>query len=154
MSPDRREIERKFLVTGDGWRKRATSRATIEQGYLARGRKSTIRIRIKDGKQATLTVKSREAGASRQEFEYRISLKDAKSMMVLCGSSRIDKQRFTVPQGKLTWEIDVFAGQHEGLVVAEVELQHEDDAFKLPAWVGEEVTNDPRYRNSNLVGET
>jgi adenylate cyclase len=154
MSPDRREIERKFLVTGDGWRKRSTSRTAIEQGYLARGRKSTIRIRIKDGKHATLTVKSREAGISRQEFEYRISLKDAKAMMELCGSSRIDKQRFTVPQGKLTWEIDVFAGRHEGLVVAEVELHNELDSVKLPAWIGEEVTDDPRYRNSSLVGET
>jgi adenylate cyclase len=151
---DRREIERKFLVSGDAWRKRATSRTAIEQGYLARGRKSTIRVRIKDGKHATLTIKSREAGASRSEFEYRISLKDARRMMVLCGSSRIDKQRFTVPQGKLTWEIDVFGGAHEGLVVAEVELQHETDALKLPAWIGEEVTDDPRYRNSSLVGET
>ena len=154
MTPDRKEIERKFLVTGDGWRKRATSHTQIEQGYLARGRKSTIRIRIKDGRHATLTVKSREAGASRQEFEYRISLKDAKSMLELCGPSRIEKQRFTVPQGKLTWEIDVFGGRHEGLVLAEVELQHEADAVKLPAWIGEEVTDDPKYRNSSLVAES
>jgi len=153
MSPDRKEIERKFLVTGEGWRKRSTSRTDIEQGYLARGRKSTIRIRIKDGKHATLTVKSRENGISRQEFEYRISLKDAKAMMVLCGSSRLDKQRFTVPQGKLVWEIDVFGGRHEGLIVAEVELQTEAEALKLPTWIGEEVTDDPRYRNSSLVGE-
>ncbi|MEO8756572.1 MAG: CYTH domain-containing protein [Devosia sp.] len=147
----RREIERKFLVIGDGWQKKAADPSQIEQGYLARGRKSTIRIRIKDGKHATLTVKSRETGASRSEFEYRISLKDAKSMMELCGPSRIEKQRFNVPQGKLIWEIDVFAGRHAGLVIAEIELQHEDDPLKLPAWIGEEVTADPRYRNSSLV---
>ena len=148
----RREIERKFLVLGDAWRKKATGHTAIEQGYLARGRKSTIRIRIKDGKHATLTVKSREAGSSRSEFEYRISLKDAKAMMELCGSSRIEKQRFTLPQGKLTWEIDVFSGRHEGLVIAEVELPEIDAPVKLPSWIGEEVTADPRYRNSSLVG--
>jgi adenylate cyclase len=150
---NRREIERKFLVVGDTWRKKATSRSHIEQGYLARGRKSTIRVRIKDGKHASLTIKSRESGATRAEFEYRVSLKDAKAMMELCGPSRIDKQRFTVPQGKLTWEIDVFSGRHEGLVIAEVELEREDQTLMLPAWLGEEVTDDPRYRNSSLVGE-
>jgi adenylate cyclase len=154
MNTNRREIERKFLVTGDGWRKKATTHSHIEQGYLARGRRSTVRVRIKDGKTATLTIKSRERGASREEYEYHVSLKDAKAMMELCGPSRIDKQRFTVPHGKLTWEVDVFGGRHDGLVVAEVELQGEDDALTLPAWIGEEVTNDPRYRNSSLVGET
>jgi adenylate cyclase len=154
MTNDRKEIERKFLVAGDGWRKKAARSSHIEQGYLARGRKSTIRVRIKDGKSATLTVKSREAGASRSEFEYRVSLKDAQVMMELCGHSRIEKRRFEVPQGKLTWEIDVFGGRHEGLVIAEVELPHADEAVKLPAWIGEEVTDDPRYRNSNLVDES
>ena len=154
MSPakSRREIERKFLVVGDSWRKKTTSRSTIEQGYLARGRKSTVRIRIKDAKHATLAVKSREAGASRSEFEYRISLSDARAMMALCGPSRIEKQRFTVPQGKLIWEIDVFRGRHDGLVLAEVELPDVDAPVKLPGWIGEEVTTDPRYRNSSLVG--
>jgi adenylate cyclase len=151
MTGDRTEIERKFLVQGEGWRKKASGPSHIIQGYLARGRRSTVRIRIKDGKAATLTIKSREAGASRSEFEYRISMKDAHALLKLCGSSRIDKQRYTVPQGKLTWEIDVFGGSHAGLVIAEVELSRVDEPLRLPAWIGEEVTADPRYRNSSLV---
>jgi adenylate cyclase len=151
MSSGRKEIERKFLVEGEAWRAKAKSSARIEQGYLARGRKSTIRVRIKDGRHATLTIKSRESGASRSEFEYRISLKDAKSMMELCGKSRIEKQRFTVPHGKLTWEIDVFVSPAAGLVIAELELDSVDQRIKLPKWIGEEVTDDPRYRNSSLV---
>ncbi len=154
MSDGPKEIERKFLVVSDAWKKRATGHTHIEQGYLARGRRSTIRVRIKDGKHATLTIKSREAGASRSEFEYRVSLKDAKAMLQLCGSSRIEKQRFTLPQGKLVWEIDVFIGRPDGLVLAEVELEREDQPVKLPAWIGEEVTNDPHYRNSSLADET
>jgi len=151
MTNRRTEIERKFLVQGDGWRKKASRPSHIVQGYLARGRRSTIRVRIKDGKAATLTVKSREAGASRSEFEYRISMKDAHALLKLCGNSRIDKQRYTVPQGRLTWEIDVFGGGHAGLVIAEVELSRVDEPLRLPSWVGEEVTTDPRYRNSSLV---
>ena len=153
MSSGPKEIERKFLVTGDAWRAKAKTSTHIEQGYLARGRKSTIRVRIKDGRHATLTIKSREAGASRSEFEYRVSLKDAKAMMELCGKSRIEKQRFTVPHGKLTWEIDVFVSPSEGLVIAELELDSEDQQIKLPKWIGEEVTDDPRYRNSSLADQ-
>lgn len=152
MSPkSHKEIERKFLVTGDGWRRKAVSAAHIEQGYLARGRQSTVRVRVKDGKAATLTIKSRERGASRSEFEYRIAVKDARELLALCGSSRLEKHRYTVPQGKLTWEIDVFSGRHDGLIIAEIELPHEDEPLALPSWIGEEVTADPRYRNSALV---
>jgi adenylate cyclase len=151
MSRSRKEIERKFLVKGDGWRRHVTGKAHIVQGYLARGRKSTIRVRIKDGKGATLTIKSREAGASRSEFEYKISLKDAKAMLELAGKSRVEKTRHCVPQGKLVWEIDVFVGRADNLVLAEIELPSEDEVVKLPGWVGEEVTNDPRYRNSSLA---
>lgn len=148
-----REIERKFLVIGDAWRGKAKTHTNIEQGYLARGRKSTVRVRIRDGKHATLTIKSREAGISRSEFEYRIALKDAKALLLLCGTSRIQKQRYTATQGKLIWEIDVFGLQHEGLVIAEIELEREDEIVKLPDWIGEEVTHDPRYRNSSLINE-
>ncbi len=154
MSAGPKEIERKFLVIGEMWRSKAKSRSHIVQGYLARGRKSTVRIRIKDGRQATLTIKTRERGASRSEFEYRISLKDALALMELCGKSRIEKERYTVPQGKLVWEIDVFSKPSAGLVVAEIELEREDQAVKLPKWIGEEVTDDPRYRNSSLVDES
>lgn len=145
------EIERKFLVAGDGWRKRATRSSQIVQGYLARGRKSTIRVRIKDGRTATLTIKSRDKGASRSEFEYRVPLKHARAMLELCGSAHVEKQRFEVPHGRLTWEVDVFGPPHEGLVVAEIELKSEHEALELPDWIGEEVTDDPRYRNSSLA---
>jgi adenylate cyclase len=144
------EIERKYLVVGDAWRRKATSKSHIVQGYLARGRRSTIRVRIKDDKAATLTIKSRERGVSRSEFEYRIGLKDARALLELCGSSRIEKDRYTVPQGKLTWEIDVFLSPVE-LTMAEVELESADEDVKLPKWIGEDVTDDPDYRNSSLA---
>ncbi|HWA20428.1 MAG TPA: CYTH domain-containing protein [Devosia sp.] len=147
----KREIERKFLVKGDGWRRKAVSETQIEQGYLARGRRSIIRIRIKDGKSATLTVKSREGGVSRAEFEYRIPIKDAKVLMELCGPLRIDKHRYEVPVGRRTWEVDVFGGGNKGLVLAEIEMESEEEEVDLPRWAGKEVTDDPRYRNSNLV---
>ena len=145
-----REIERKFLVVGETWRRKASKPTHIVQGYLARGRKATVRIRIRDGKTATLTIKSREQGASRSEFEYPIPLKHAEALLELCGPSRIDKQRYLVAQGKLSWEIDVFA-RPEGVVLAEIELDHEAQPVKLPKWIGEEVTADPRYRNSSLI---
>ena len=153
MTGNPREIERKFLVTGDGWKKRATGHTHIEQGYLAKGRRATIRVRIRDGKEATLTIKSRERGISRAEFEYRVALKDAKALLVLCGRSQIEKQRYTVSHGKLTWEIDVFAGAHDGMVLAEIELPQADTPVSLPSWIGAEVTSDPHYRNSSLASE-
>ncbi len=151
MIGEPREIERKFLVNGDEWRRKATSDTHIEQGYLARGRKATVRVRIRDGKSATLTIKSRERGISRSEFEYKISLRHARALMELCGNSRIEKQRYVVPQGKLNWEIDVFTHRPDGLVLAEIELEREDQELKLPKWIGTEVTADPKYRNSKLV---
>ena len=145
------EIERKFLVSGNGWRRRVTGSAHIVQGYLARGRKSVIRIRIKDGTSATLTIKSRDRGARRAEFEYPIPLGDARDLLELAGSSRIEKTRHTVPDGQLVWEIDVFEGREDKLILAEIELPSEDAAVKLPGWLGQEVTADPRYRNSSLA---
>ncbi|RYE08118.1 MAG: CYTH domain-containing protein [Hyphomicrobiales bacterium] len=145
------EIERKFLVNGNGWRRRVTGSAHIVQGYLARDRKSVIRVRIKDGKSATLTIKSRDKGARRAEFEYPIPLKDARDLLQLAGSSRIEKTRHTVPHGQLVWEIDVFEGREDKLILAEIELPNEDAAVKLPGWLGAEVTADPRYRNSSLA---
>ena len=145
-----KEIERKFLVVGDAWRRKASRPTHIVQGYLARGRKATIRIRIRDNEAATLTIKSREQGASRSEFEYPIPLKHAQALLELCGPSRIDKQRYVIAQGKLNWEVDVFA-RPEGLVLAEIELDRETQPVKLPGWIGEEVTSDPRYRNSSLI---
>jgi adenylate cyclase len=144
------EIERKYLVVGDAWLRKATSKSHIVQGYLARGRRSTIRVRIKDDKAATLTIKSRERGVSRSEFEYRIGIKDARALLELCGSSRIEKDRYTVPQGKLTWEIDVFLSPVD-LTMAEIELESADQEVKLPKWIGKDVTDDPDYRNSSLA---
>jgi len=144
------EIERKYLVVSDAWRRKATSKSHIVQGYLARGRRSTIRVRIKDGKVATLTIKSRERGVSRSEFEYRIGLKDARALLELCGTSRIEKERYTVPHGTLTWEIDVFVAP-VALTMAEIELESVDDKVRLPKWIGQEVTDDPAYRNSSLA---
>jgi adenylate cyclase len=154
MTGNPREIERKFLVVGDGWKKRATGQIHIEQGYLAKGRRATIRVRIRDGRDATLTIKSRERGISRDEFEYKVPLRHARALLALCGSARIEKQRYTVPVGKLLWEVDAFLGRADNLVMAEIELEREDQAVKLPAWVGAEVSADPRYRNSSLVGDT
>jgi adenylate cyclase len=151
MTDAKREIERKFLVSGNAWRKKAGAPSHIVQGYLARGRQATIRVRIKDGKSSTITIKSRETGASRAEFEYRVPLRDARTLLELCGRSRLEKQRYTLAQGKLTWEIDVFAGAHEGLVLAEIELSSPDQPVRLPPWIGREVTADLSYRNSNLA---
>lgn len=145
------EIERKYLVVSDAWRRRATGKSHIVQGYLARGRRSTIRVRIKDDKQASLTIKSREQGISRSEFEYRIPLKDAHALLLLCGNSRVEKDRYIVPVGKAVWEVDVFRSPLQ-LVIAEIELETADQQIKLPKWVGEDVTNDPKYRNSSLAG--
>lgn len=151
MTSSPREIERKFLVRSDAWRRKAGKPSHIVQGYLARGRRATVRVRIKDDRLATLTIKSREPGAARSEFEYRIPLGQARRLLELCGSARIEKRRFEVAQGRFTWEIDVFGPPHEGLVVAEVEIASEADRVALPAWVGEEVTDDPAYRNSSLA---
>jgi CYTH domain-containing protein len=143
-----REIERKFLVKGEGWR---IGRGTLmRQGYLNLAKERTVRVRMV-ADQGTLAVKGITVGASRLEFEYEIPVKDADVMLTeLCARPLIEKQRFVVEYGGLTWEIDEFMGENAGLVVAEVELQSEDQAFERPPWLGEEVTEDPRYFNSNL----
>ena len=143
-----REIERKFLVEGEGWR---TGHGTLmRQGYLNLAKERTVRVRMVADR-GTLTVKGLTVGASRLEFEYEIPVKDADTMLTeLCARPLIEKQRFVVHYGGLTWEIDEFMGENTGLAVAEVELQSEDQAFERPPWLGEEVTADPRYFNSNL----
>ena len=145
------EIERKFLVISDAWQKDAKGTAQIEQGYLARGANAAVRVRIKNEATGYLTVKSRESGRARSEFEYEVPLKDAQVLMKLCGDERLSKRRYSVPHGKLTWEIDIFAGRHAGLVLAEIELPKADTMLTLPDWIGDEVTDDPRYRNANIA---
>jgi adenylate cyclase len=145
-----REIERKFLVTDDTWRAEVRSSRRLRQGYLAIDGKTNVRVRT-DADRAWLTVKGAGEGISRAEFEYEIPVADAEGLLGLCRHRIIDKTRHLVPAGQHTWEIDEFAGANAGLIVAEIELREESDAFARPAWLGEEVTTDPRYLNASLA---
>ncbi|MFO7535403.1 MAG: CYTH domain-containing protein [Kiritimatiellia bacterium] len=142
------EIERKFLVRGDEWMTGPGVR--FIQGYLNRDKQRTVRIRIA-GIKAFLTIKGISKGATRAEFEYEIPLSDAEPMVKLCDGPLIEKTRYTVAHAGMTWEIDEFHGANAGLVVAEIELQSEDQAFEKPPWLGREVTEDIRYFNSSLA---
>ncbi len=151
------EIERKFLLTGDAWRTQAERSLRMAQGYLndadsvTSGRQQvSMRVRIA-GEEARLNMKSREAGPSRQEFEYAIPFADAESLLKLCAGGLIDKRRHYVRHGGHLWEIDEFAGENAGLVVAEIELSRVDEAFARPDWLGAEVTHLPRYYNLLLA---
>ena len=144
------EIERKFLVKGDAWRALARG-TTYRQGYLNSAKERTVRIRTADA-QAFITIKGMTVGATRSEYEYEIPFGDAKEMLeTLAEKPLIEKTRSKIPVGNLTWEIDEFLGENAGLIVAEVELKSEAQILDKPVWVGDEVTNDPRYFNANLV---
>ncbi len=143
-----KEIERKFLVEGFTWRE--VKGATIRQGYLNSAKKRNVRVRIIEDK-AYLTIKGIAVGASRLEFEYEVPYKDAAELLEICEKPLIEKRRYRVLEGGFIWEVDEFFGENEGLIVAEVELESEDQAFHKPDWVGEEVTGDTRYFNSNLI---
>ena len=142
------EIERKFLVQGGGWRQGTGQR--LVQGYLNRDKARTVRVRVA-GDAAFLTIKGANVGATRAEFEYPIPRGDARALLALCDGPLVDKVRYRIPAGNVVWEVDEFAGDNAGLVVAEVELPSEDAAFVRPDWLGEEVTHDARYFNSNLA---
>ncbi len=145
-----KEIERKFLVTSDAWKKQAKGRF-YRQGYLSTVSERVVRIRVIDDT-GFITIKGGTVGVTRDEFEYEIPVADAIYMLeALCVKPIIEKFRTTVEHAGLTWEIDVFHGDNEGLVVAEVEVDDEHQAIDLPAWIGEEVSCDPRYFNSNLI---
>jgi len=145
------EIERKFLVQDDTWRDLVDSQVHIMQGYLAHSPGLTLRVRVK-GDKAYLTIKGATTGLSRNEYEYLIPLADAAEMLNhLAVLPPIDKVRHHVVVAGHVWEVDVFAGENAGLVMAEVELGAEDEAFVVPAWVGAEVSDDPRYLNVNLA---
>lgn len=146
-----KEIERKFLVKSDAWRAYATRSIAIEQGYLSRQVDCTVRVRTW-GEMAYLTVKGKTQGATRLEYEYEIPVDEAREMLrELAQGEPLRKTRFLVPaDGGLIWEIDVFEGAHRGLVTAEIELPDEAQPFVRPDWLGEDVTGDPRYFNSNL----
>ena len=143
------EIERKFLVRGAGWR--VGPGARYRQGYLSSEPERTVRVRVA-GAAAWLTIKGATRGIARPEYEYAIPVAEAEELLDgLCQRPLIEKTRYRVDHGAHTWEVDEFHGDNEGLVIAEVEVQDAAEEVALPAWVGEEVSHDPRYFNSNLA---
>ncbi|GAB4297290.1 MAG: CYTH domain-containing protein [Thiohalomonadaceae bacterium] len=145
------EIERKFLVKTDDWRATADAGTAYRQGYLVGAKQASVRVRI-EGDHARLNIKSATLGVTRQEYEYAIPLADAAAMLdTLCEKPLIEKVRHHVQFGGRVWEVDVFAGDNAGLVVAEVELEAEDAPLQLPPWAGREVSHEPRYYNVCLV---
>ena len=147
------EIERKYLVTSDCYKEMAVARYHIIQGYISREKTGTVRVRITNDK-AYLTIKGKPAAGhfARYEWEKEIDVKEAEELMKLCQGTIIDKTRWIVPamEEGLKWEVDEFHGKHEGLVVAEIELESEDQVVVLPAFIGKEVTDDPQYYNANM----
>ena len=145
------EIERKFLVRSDDYKRCAHKSYRIKQGYISSGNGRTVRVRIRDN-QGFLTIKgaSLDDGLSHYEFEHEISLEEAQQLFRLCEPGIIDKTRYLVASGKHTFEVDEFYGDNDGLVIAEVELSSADEPYEKPDFVGEEVTYDRRYRNAQL----
>jgi CYTH domain-containing protein len=144
------EIERKFLVKGDGWRSLAVG-VVYRQGYLAAAQGCTVRVRVA-GEQGYLTIKGMTQGISRAEYEYAIPVADAAELLdTLCQRPLVEKTRYRIPWRTVVWEVDEFAGENQGLVVAEVELTDAMQIVDLPDWIGEEVSHDPRYHNVNLA---
>ncbi|WP_413999608.1 CYTH domain-containing protein [Flavobacterium sp. W1B] len=145
------EIERKFLVTSDQFKKEAFAQNRIKQGYLSSVPERTVRVRLK-GNKAYITIKgiSNEAGMSRFEWEKEIPVDEAEKLLLLCEKGIIDKTRFDVKVGNHIYEVDEFYGDNQGLLIAEVELQSETETFEKPNWLGKEVTSDKRYYNSHL----
>ena len=157
------EIERKYLVTSDCYKELAVARYHIRQGYISREKTGTVRVRITDDK-AYLTIKGKPAAGhfARYEWEKEIDVQEAEELMKLCQGTVIDKTRWIVPAEtvdnlqltidnlQLIWEVDEFHGKHEGLVIAEIELECEEQSFEIPDFIGDEVTHDPRYYNANM----
>lgn len=148
----KQEIERKFLVIGDSWRKSAGAGLSCRQGYITAGREeATVRVRLL-GQKGFLTIKGATKGISRAELEYEIPAADAEYMIqTLCGERQIEKRRYTLKVGLDIWELDEFAGLNAGLVMAEIELESETQSFEKPEWLGEEVSYDARYTNAALA---
>ncbi|HKK10442.1 MAG TPA: CYTH domain-containing protein [Bacteroidales bacterium] len=144
------ETERKFLVKDFSFKEEAYRSDEIKQGYLSIMPEKSVRVRTKY-KKAFLTIKGKTTGFSRAEFEYEIPLDDARKMMELFCETIIDKERYLVKYDNFTWEVDVFHGENEGLVLAEIELNSENTTFAIPEWAGREVTGDQKYYNANLI---
>jgi adenylate cyclase len=144
------EIERKFLIASDAWRAQCTGPGRrIAQGYLCTSADKSVRVRL-SGDDGTLTVKGSRTGITRLEFQYSIPAAHAARLIELCEMPPIDKTRHIVHHAGMKWEIDVFHGENEGLLIAEVELEREDQPLEIPSWAGAEVSDDPRYYNSSL----
>lgn len=147
------EIERKFLVADDRWRRDAQAGRELLQAYLCETGRAVVRLRVVDGAEAFLTIKSAEAGLSRAEFEYPVPVADAQALMALRHGSMLAKTRFNVPYAGRVWEVDVYSGENEGLLIAEIELESGTERVKLPPWLGREVTGEARYYASRLARE-
>jgi len=145
------EIERKFLIQGD-FKKFAVAASEIIQGYLSSVPERSVRVRVKD-KKGFITVKGigNESGTTRFEWEKEIPVEEAKSLLKICELGIIDKVRYEIPAGKHTFEVDEFRGENEGLILAEIELNSEDEEFEKPDWLGEEVTGNEKYYNVVLM---
>jgi adenylate cyclase len=144
------EIERKFLLSGDGWRQPGQP-VLLRQGYLCSEPARTVRVRT-EGAQGTITIKGKSSGATRAEWEYAVPVEEAGELLdTLCEQPLIEKYRRRIEYRGHTWEVDEFLGANAGLVVAEIELASEGEAFEKPDWIGIEVTGDPRYYNSSLI---
>jgi len=144
------EIERKFLLIGDSWRSLATG-TKYRQGYLNSTKERVVRVRTIDD-DGFLTIKGITTGATRVEYEYKIPKKDATEMLdELCEKPIIEKNRYKIDFAGFIWEVDEFFGENQGLIVAEIELESEEQPFEKPEWIGDEVTGDPKYFNSNLI---
>lgn len=144
------EIERKFLVRGEEWKSLGEG-VLLRQGYLSSQPERIVRVRI-EGDRAVMTIKGRSVGVSRGEWEYPLPMEDAQVFLdQLCERPIIEKHRYRIAHEGMTWEVDEFMGENAGLVVAEIELESEEQVFAMPDWVGEEVTQDARYFNSNLL---
>ncbi|HAR22576.1 MAG: CYTH domain-containing protein [Schleiferiaceae bacterium] len=144
-----KEIERKFLVAHQAWRESVNTIHVYRQGYLSYDSERTVRVRATEVT-GYLTIKGITEGLTRDEFEYEIPLADALALLQLCERPAVEKKRYIVPNGAHVWEVDVFEGVNEGLVVAEIELGSEDEAFDKPNWLGNEVSGDRKYSNSAL----
>ena len=142
-------IERKFQVVSNTWKNHVSGQFQLKQGYLQSAPERTVRIRTSN-KEGFITIKGKTEGITRTEYEYPIPFSEALSLLALSENPPIEKVRYLVSHGSLTWEVDVFEGLNSGLVLAEVELQHENQEIDLPDWIGAEVSSDPKFYNSTL----
>lgn len=145
------EIERKFLVAGDAWRRDGGAGVWIRQGYLTNARPLSVRVRIEDPGKATLTLKLPRNNVSRLEYEYEIPRDEAEELLELCQDAMVTKRRYDIRYDGDLWQVDVFEGDNQGLIVAEIELAREDQEFARPGWLGREVTDEQRFQNSLLA---